>query len=250
MQLNKPFHNRSGLFYNFNFNYNREVMDMKRAISILLVMVMVLGVFAACKKEGEDSPTPKPTNTPASTAEPTPTEEPTPSPSPAPGTNVALNKPFEVSSETDSTYVQWGWYSEYINDGVIEHDQKLMPAGHLNQSVHVTGGFRREWVWIDLQGVISIDKVMLYPRQDNGACFPMDYYIEVSTDNENFEKVAEVTGDDRSREEIKEPAILTFEPVDARYVRLVVTKPFEVPSGSDGYLVQLAEFEIYAAPSS
>ena len=110
--------------------------------------------------------------------------------------------------------------------------------------------FGEEWVWIDLQGVISIDKVMLYPRQDNGGCFPMDYYIEVSTDNENFEKVAEVTGDDRSREGIKEPAILTFEPVDARYVRLVVTKPFEVPAGNDGYLVQLAEFEIYAAPSS
>ncbi len=226
---------------------------MKRAISILLVMVMVLGVFTACKKEGEDSPTPtpEPTNTPASTAEPTPTEEPTPSPSPAPGTNVALNKPFEVSSETDSTYVQWGWYSEYINDGVIEHDPEAH-AGWTSQIKQYMSleDFGEEWVWIDLQGVISIDKVMLYPRQDNGGCFPMDYYIEVSTDNENFEKVAEVTGDDRSREGIKEPAILTFEPVDARYVRLVVTKPFEVPAGNDGYLVQLAEFEIYAAPSS
>lgn len=223
---------------------------MKRVLSIILVIVMALGVFTACKKDGKDSPTPTPTVTPTPTPEPTPTEEPTPSPTPAPGTNVALNKPFEVSSETDATFIQWGWYSEYINDGVIEHD----PSAHagwtsLIKQYMTLEEFGEEWVWIDLQGVISIDKVVLWPRQDNGACFPMDYYIEVSTDNEKYEKVVEVTGDDRSREGSKEPAILTFYPVDARYVRLVVTKPFDQPSGNDGYLVQLAEFEIYAAPS-
>lgn len=223
---------------------------MKRVIAILLVMVLALGVFAACKKEGEDSPTPtpEPTDTPVPTATPTPTPEPTPEPTAEPGSNVALNKPFEVSSETDSTYVQWGWAAEFINDGLVEADHSIPHVGWTSQVKQYIAleDFEEEWIWFDLKAVYKIDKVVLWPRQDKVENFPMDYHIEVSTDDKNFTKVAEVTGDTRSKDGSMDPATITFDPVDARYVRIVITKPSDLPSGNDGYLVQFAEIEIYS----
>ena len=227
---------------------------MKRYLTILMILVLAVSVFVACdnsdKNSDDPTPTPTATSTPEPTEEPTPTAEPTPTPTPEPGTNVALNKPYEVSSETDSTYVQWGWSSEFINDGQIEQD-----SFHVGWTTNVKQFFELEefeeqWVQIDLGGVIAIDKVVLYPRQDKAEAFPMDYFIEVSKDGKEYDKVVEVTDDNRSNNGDLSPAILTFDAVEARYVRLVVTKPHDVTSGNDGYLVQLAEFEIYSAPSS
>ena len=71
-----------------------------------------------------------------------------------------------MSSETDSTYVQWGWASEHINDGLIEEDPTIPHVGWTSQvkQYMTLEDFEEEWVWFDLKAVYKIDKVVLWPR--------------------------------------------------------------------------------------
>lgn len=224
---------------------------MKRSLLILLLISSMLLSIVACNPKLEEA---------KKTAEPTlvvtlaPTAKPSPTPKPEGGTNVALNKPVEVSTGEEDRYRSSGWAADYINDGRIEFE-KGVHAGwtSLTKQYFEIEDFEEMWIEIDLLGVIEIDKIALWPRQDNGNSFPEDYHIVVSTDRKEETRVIEITGDERSLEENREanmpPAILSFEPIEARYVTLVVTKP--TPSvGAEGLLVQLAEFAIYAAPSS
>ncbi len=232
---------------------------MKKIFICILMLIVMTIVFVGCDTENKEpaaTATPKVNKTQiatnAPTATPAPTEAPTEAPKPEPGTNVALNKNYEVSSETDDgAYLQWGWSSSFLNDGVVE----AILNEHTGWTTNVAQfmaieDWEDQWALIDLGQVVSIDKVVLYPRQDTFINFPIDYYIEVSTDNKTFTKVANITGDTHSADRNREPAILPFDAVDAKYVKLVVTKPYDVINGNDGFLLQLAEFEIYAAPST
>ena len=73
-----------------------------------------------------------------------------------------------VSSETDSTYVQWGWAAEFINDGLVEADHSIPHVGWTSQVKQYIAleDFEEEWIWFDLKSVYKIDKVVLWPRQD------------------------------------------------------------------------------------
>lgn len=228
---------------------------MNKKLIILLLIVSLLAIIVACdpvpkEPKATKAPTAGPSAEP--TEEPTPTVEPTPTPKPEPGTNVAMGKPYDVSSETDFNYVQWGWSADFINDGRVDHE----PDDHAGWTSAVKQymdleDFDEEWVMIDLKGPVEIDKIVLWPRQDNGRHFPEDYHITISLDGKEHTTIVEISGDMRSVDDYtsKPPAILTFEPVEARYVTLVVTKPSSGAVAGDGYLVQLAEFEIFAAPS-
>ena len=223
---------------------------MKRLIVFLAVVISVV-LFASligCDPQNEVKETPEVTATKEPTPTPEPTEEPTPTPTPAPGTNVALNRPYEVSSDTGETHTVWGWHADYINDGITE----VIDSEHCGWTTQVgimktEEEWEDQWVLIDIGGELKIDKVILYPIQNSASFFPVDYHVEVSTDKDKFETVVSVTDDLSAEEADDTPKELTFDAITARYVRVVFTKPYSVPSPADGYLVQLAEIEIYTA---
>lgn len=226
---------------------------------IILLLVLVTALMFGCSKDnnntGDPTATPAATGTPATaTPVPTPTEVPTPAPTatPAPspkGTNVALNKPYEVSS---FTFNAKGWKPECINDGVIEanvgthvgwtsqisrHPAEMDPE---DESV-------REWVIIDLQAEYNISQVWAWPRQDSGAYFPNDYQIDISNDKATWTTVFEAKDDPLSEEFDLFARVIELTDVKGRYVRFMGTElRNDSTQFNDGYLMQLAELEIYS----
>ncbi len=100
----------------------------------------------------------------------------------------------------------------------------------------------QEFIVWDIGSVKNLSNVALLSRS-SGNLFPVDYQIQVSTDNVNFTTVFSVTG--------AAPALGTW--VDhplpspaARYVKLLITKTKK--SGTGKYKAQVAEVEILEAP--
>ncbi len=93
-----------------------------------------------------------------------------------------------------------------------------------------------EFLTLDLGAVFTIGRVRLRSRDVTAATFPVDFDIEASSDNVNFAVVASM------RDLIPSPATfhdVSFPPVSARFVRVVMT---EVPPYSDGaFYTQVAE---------
>lgn len=219
---------------------------------ILLILLICVTVLVGCdnSEEPKTTATPQITQTPEPTATPAPTATQEPTATPEPGTNVALNCPFEVSSHTGDTHTQWGWNQAFINDG----NTKLLPYENVGWTTQVGEIMTMEawvdqWALFDIGGDLLIDKVVLWPIENTAPFFPIDYHVEVSTDNTNYVTVISVTGDLSTAQGDASPKELTFEPVVARYVRVVFTKPYDVPN-ADGYLIQLAEIEIFTAQNN
>lgn len=232
----------------------------KKFLCLLIVMtVIILSVCVGCAGNGKIthpgvttmSTTAKPTTKPTSistSAEPTAKLDSIPTTKP--GVNVALNKYFEVSSETGEGHVQWGWSSKFINDGIKKSLVNENLGWTTNVGVVMTeNDWADEWVLIDIGEVLSIDKVIVYPIDVTASFFPIDYHVEVSSDKTNYTTVASVTGDTSTADKNFTPKVISFNAVNAQYVKVVITKPYSVPAGADGYLVQMAEIEIYSAPS-
>ncbi len=159
-----------------------------------------------------------------------------------PGENLALGKPvYDYSSTTDVP--DWNCHHTYINDGNTD------TLGWASELFKNSSPDTPEWITIDLLDIYSVAKVVLTPRGVWQGCnvFPEDYQIEVSTDGENFTVVARVEGDNNPQ--TQDVRVLEFDPVDARYVRLMATKL--TPSGTvnGGYCIEMNEMEIYAAKS-
>ena len=127
---------------------------------------------------------------------------------------------FGIGSITDgnkSTYNAWGSDPHSAQDDVV-------------------------WVQVDLGAVKAINEIELHPRGD-GAYFPIDYYIEVSTDGVNYTKVFEMAGDPLSSRNLNTTRHCFIDDVSARYVRVTSTK---MTNGGGGlYYVDYGEIEIY-----
>ncbi len=150
--------------------------------------------------------------------------------------NVALHKPVvDYTSTVDVP--DWNCHHDYLTDGT----DKGWASG-FNRHDTPEG---EEWITIDLGEVFSVYKVALSPQESaNGTnVFPDDYCIEVSTDGETFVKAVEVTADNFPQRQDKR--VLSFEPVDARYVRFHATR-LTIGSGAGvGYMVELDELEVF-----
>lgn len=225
-----------------------------RKFTILLFLLIIVFVIGCQNGENGDKKN-DPTATPAAstpTPEPDPTEEPTPEPTPEPtegpkGVNVALDKPYEVSSYTINE--RRGWNPDFINDGEIEciDGYHYGWTSQVGKYVDVDPTEAEEWVIIDLEKEYNITTVIAWPRQDTGLYFPTDYKIDVSNDKENWTTVYEKKGDDGSSENDLSPRIIKLEDVKGRFVRFVGTQlRDDDQTYNNGLLMQLAELEIYS----
>lgn len=172
------------------------------------------------------------------------------------GVNLALGKPVSYSTSVET----FGWLAEFINDGIRDFDE----ADPLNAIRGWSSAIRffdpliardnsTQWIKLDLEDEFTISRVDLYPRPDGanvGLYFPIDYVIQVSSEQSAWEQTDEsdegwttvVTKTGVERPQDASPQSLTFDAINARYVRLKATN---LQEGSDGYVIQIAEFEVY-----
>ena len=110
---------------------------------------------------------------------------------------------------------------------------------------------------IDLEEIKTISYVDLYPTGSTGAntiCrwFPKNYSIQVSTDNSTWKTVYSVKNAPQPYSDENDnitPVSHQFAPVQARYVRVNVTKlndKYTTPWNSIEKYVQFSEIEVYA----
>ena len=154
---------------------------------------------------------------------------------PAENGNLLLGQTPYVSS----SYEEYGWTKNQLTDGCIG----------MNVGVHqgwcsMIGSKTRditEWVMFALGKPITISKMVVYPSYDSE--FVEDYHVEVSLDGLTWTTVWSITGDNKDN---GDPRVMTFDPVEARYVRFVVTKMGNGnPASAIGYKVQIGEIELY-----
>ena len=149
------------------------------------------------------------------------------------GMNIALNRPYEVSSDTSQEYVAWGWSGKFINDGKVDNGWTS------NVKIHDKAE-STEYVVIDFGDVFAVDKIVVHPITD---LWPEDFEILLSEDGENWISVDKQKGSQRP----SEPYTVTLEtPINATMVKLEATKLRS--TAADGYMLQLAEIEAYGTP--
>ena len=112
-------------------------------------------------------------------------------------------------------------------------------------SANSTSSNHTEWVQVDLGSVSSISRVDLYPRNDSpntGYGFPVDFTIQVSTDNLNWSTVVTKTGYALPAGSVQS---FGFNATNARYVKVNGTSLRQNPNDGNLYRMQFAEVEVY-----
>jgi F5/8 type C domain/Fibronectin type III domain len=101
-----------------------------------------------------------------------------------------------------------------------------------------------EFITLDfgVGNVYDVGRVRMCARSDNGAFFPRDFQVQLSTDNTNFSSGLSVTNFTTSA-----GACTNFDlpPGPARYVRIYTTRSNQHSSGL--YFVQIAEITLFEA---
>ncbi len=149
------------------------------------------------------------------------------------GMNLALNRPFEVSSQTSQEYVAWGWAGKFINDG--KTDNGWTSNVKIHDKAEAT-----EYAIIDFGDVFAVDKIVVHPISD---LWPENFEILLSEDGENWVSVDKQTG---SAKPDAPYTVELAEPVNATMVKFEATKLRN--TAADGYMLQLAEIEAYGTP--
>jgi len=152
-------------------------------------------------------------------------------------TNLALNKGVTASSSDE----QASWGARFIVDG--QRDEKAGSRGW--SSIADKSRNHTEWVQIDLGASSSLGRVDLYPRNDParlGEGFPVDFTIGVSADGKAWTAVVRQTNYPKPGNSVQS---FSFDPANARYVRVTGTNLRYLPAES-AYYMQFAEVEVYA----
>ncbi|MDD6203642.1 MAG: discoidin domain-containing protein [Firmicutes bacterium] len=152
------------------------------------------------------------------------------------GMNLALNKPYEVSSDTSEVYRQWNWGALYINDGDLDTGWTSDVKLHRNPDA-------TEYVIIDFCDIFNVDKVVVYPK--GAKCWPVDFRIQLS---ENGIAWIDIANETDSKAPDENYTVNLDAPVKARFVKLIATKLGGDAASADGYMLQLAEIEAYGKP--
>lgn len=168
--------------------------------------------------------------------------------------NLALEGTVSYSTSMESIVdttldLAWEWYSKYVNDGITTSTNF---EGWCPVKGWTSAGdnINNEWIQILLPNNDTVGQVVLYPRDDSGNAgkyFPQAFHIQTSVDNANWTTVKTVdyganvfipTG----------PQVFNFKAVEAKYVRLLITR--KTNHGSGGYHAQLCEFQIFSFDSN
>ena len=117
---------------------------------------------------------------------------------------------------------------------------------HVGWSVNpfdVLGETQTVDIIVDLEEDYLIDAIILRPTiYNNGNSFPRDYTVEVSTDKKTWVKIGE--GKDMVLTEALDQNY-TADSVEARYVRVHITRHSGLVDATGGYLSQIGEIEVY-----
>ena len=152
----------------------------------------------------------------------------------------AVNLSEGILVTSNSTWSDGNWEIVNLTDGSVLAPWPL-PEGETlgwrsgaweTREVNIT-------LDIDLMQYAMIERVELYPR-GGGATFPDDYSVAVSTDKVEWKTVATVTGDSEIKNEGR---ILSFEPTEARYVQINVTKLSAEEDG--GKVCTMSEIKVF-----
>ncbi len=147
----------------------------------------------------------------------------------------AVNVAREGYAVASSSKFDGGYSNLYLNDGDLSRGfTTAWGQGNDTTSPH--------YILVDLASTQTVEAVNLHPLAGDEAGFPVDFDILVSTDNQTYKKVASVEGACYDSEGFT----LTFDPVEAAYVKLV-TRKTSVGEGDRGAYVALGEFEVLAA---
>lgn len=157
------------------------------------------------------------------------------------GTNLAEGKTVTASSSGEDTY---GWGKNYAVDGIRYTDatggQYERAIGYHSDS-NLTQN-HTEWYKVDLGATSTVGEVNIYPRNDAGyvgMCFPVDFQIQVSTDDVNWTTIVDKSGYPLPGNENQR---FDFPAVQARYVRLFAASLRQNQSGE--YRLVFSEFEV------
>lgn len=231
----------------------KSTSRLRAAVALVGILLLTL-LLVACTPGTPDEPatsdtlTPEtPTETPTDPATEAPTAPAETLPETEPVTEPETLPPFEPTALPAVNIAREGYaiasscnprdgYSNlYLNDGDLTRgfsSQKglSMAAEH--------------YILIDLATTKPVESVKLYPLAGDEAGFPVDFDILVSTDNQTYTKVASVDG--ASADAAKDGLLVSFDPVEAMYVKLVTRKLAPGVAGQGAYL-SLSEFEVNAA---
>ncbi len=152
---------------------------------------------------------------------------------------TALSEPVNVAREgyavASSSKFDEGYSNLYLNDGDLSR-------GFTTAWGQGSDPAAPHYILVDLASTQTVQAVNLYPLAGDEAGFPVDFDILVSTDNQTYTTVATIDGACYDSEGF----FVSFDPVEASYVKLV-TRKVGVGEGDRGAYVALAEFEVLAS---
>ncbi|MDR6552016.1 discoidin domain-containing protein [Paenibacillus qinlingensis] len=163
------------------------------------------------------------------------------------GTTIADAVMFVKTVESDpiasltasSSHEGNGWTVNNVKDGFRSSLSGILGWSSQNS----TSTNHTEWMTADLGSSQSISRVDLYPRNDGtnlGSCFPINFTIQVSSDNVNWTTVTTKTNYAKPGNKVQSFA---FTSQSARYVKITGTSLRTDSSGA--YRMQFAEIEVY-----
>ena len=142
-----------------------------------------------------------------------------------------------LTASASSTLESSGWGLSKVVDG--ERNSLTTSYGWSSNNSLTTN--HTEWLKADLGGVDTIRSVDLYPRNDAthiGWYFPVNFTIQVSTDEVNWTTVVTQTSYPLPSNMVQR---FNFSAVNARYVKVVATNL----RFHSAYRAQFAEMEVY-----
>lgn len=148
------------------------------------------------------------------------------------------NLAFSAAVTSSSSGESGDWGKSRINDGQLNSVGGSM--GYTSESSLTTN--HTEHIQLDMGSSKTVSKVDLYPRNESGQVgkgFPVNFTIQISTDNINWTTVVTRTAYAQPGNSVQS---FTFTAASARYVKVVGTS---LRLNGTEYRMQFAEMEVY-----